>query len=1302
MADNSLFRFPRLKGSQNWEFWALRMEAFVIDKGYDLALYPVVPYDKETGTTQDYEVYLKDRGTKSQRAAALIRLAVEDGPLIQIKGLKDAISIWDRLQQLYEPKGFSSEFLLCKELFATTLSGCSNSIETYLTRIKRLSDELASRDLAIPTKVIVAYALNNLTRDYEQCVAIITQSLRTSDKEIELNAIFSYLIDEARRLRSLEPQEMAMSTNQKDTQKPKCAHCKRIGHNQEKCWEKYPNLKPKKAKNGQNKAKNGQNGAINSTTKPTENTQTTLFTQDEGQLVENEEYALSTIDLHNSDVWVLDSGATRHICAYKSLFSDLRPYKTVLNWGKATNIPVNWVGTVKIKFGSTGRTAKIENCLYVPEMGLNLLSLGLLRQKGVFINIGLKSVSLSIGKDEIAKGYYKRNLIIISTAPQNEYASIATTINTWHERMGHMGATALKLLPEKATGCDLNPKEVKNTSECEICIQAKATRKVSRVEMPRASTILEKVHSDICGPIAPESLSKKRYFVSFIDDKTRWATTKLLSSRDKLFTEFNSYIKEEETQLDAKLKRLHSDNAPEYKSDEFKALFNEKGAIATYSAPYTPEQNGVSERFNRTIMNKVRAMLILSGAPKSLWGEAVQTATYIYNRTPNSSLQGYISPYEARTGQKPDISNIRTFGSIAYKKEPKEFLKKLDPRASPYILIGYGQNQYRLIKPGSKKTSMARDVDILERVFIKDLPKRLEAKLAKINAQTEAIWKEPLLFPENDPIQQNNIEDNWLKSFYNELEENARIDEEFALLATDPTYKEAMASAEAQKWKEACLIEYNTLKSKNTWTLVPRTRDLKVIDGKWVLKIKDPYRVPLYKARWVARGFQQQYGVDFFETFANTVNTTAWRLILAIAGYLDWEIKQWDVKSAFPNANLKEKVYIEQPMGFIDPEKPDWVYQLNRALYGLKQSGREWELHLKGLLEARGLYPLKTDQSIYLNKTGDLILMAYVDDLIVLSPKNDKIKSLYNQLAQSIELKDLGNIDEFLGIKIQRNREKRTISLDQRHYIDKILIKFGHQSRDKKAQKTRSPIPIGAKIEPLDETQDPEVTRKYQQQIGALMYLTTKTRPDLAFSIGYLARYMSNPGPAHFKLLDKVWEYLANTPSLGLWNHSNSNSIECYVDADWGGDIGTRRSTTGYIFLFRGTPISWNSKLQRTVALSSCEAEYMAIKEAIKEQQYIKAILSELAPIFTAKTAIECLDIYTDSNSAIELAKNPIYHARTKHIDIQYHYIRECIQKGVSKLIWVPTKGQLADGLTKAISNDKWTQFITGIGLKDL
>lgn len=260
------------------------MEAYIIDKGYEVALYPAAPFNEEVGTKAEYDKYLKDREAKSIKAAALIKLALEDGPLIQVKGLKEAIQIWDRLKELYEPKGFSSEFLICKELFSTTLSRCGGSIEAYLTKIKRLSDELAVRKLSIPNKVIIAYALNNLTSEYEHTVAILTQNLRSSTEQVELSAIFSYLIDEARRLKSLQPQEMAMSASIQNNahNKLKCGFCKKKGHSIDKYWKKHPNLKPKKAQDGSQAPKS---------------TETTLISQDkeEGQLAEDQEYALSTI-----------------------------------------------------------------------------------------------------------------------------------------------------------------------------------------------------------------------------------------------------------------------------------------------------------------------------------------------------------------------------------------------------------------------------------------------------------------------------------------------------------------------------------------------------------------------------------------------------------------------------------------------------------------------------------------------------------------------------------------------------------------------------------------------------------------------------------------------------------------------------------------------------------------------------------------------------------------------------------------------------------------------------------------------
>jgi Pol polyprotein, beta-barrel domain/gag-polypeptide of LTR copia-type len=539
------------------------MEAYLTEKGYAIAMIePNFPEDTDLATI---EAYRREQEDKSPKAAAIIRLFLEDGPLIQVKGITKAIEIWDRLKALYEPKGFSSEFLLCRELFDTTLVRTGNSIEAYLTRIKRLTDELAARGLTIPNKVIAAYALNNLTPDYENTVAIISQSFRTSTTDIDIIQLFSQLIDEARRLKAKEPQEMAMAS--KDT-RPYCSHCNKSGHSIENCWKKHPNLRPKRNK-AKEKPKN--NSKDESKEDKTKSSETTLITEDK-----DSEWALSLSEKTSKDTWLLDSGTTKHVCAYKDLFVDLRPYKTTLKWGSASTIEVNWLGKVRVRFTSTGQTAILDDCLYVPEIGLNLLSLGQIASKGISINIGPNYCELSKGS-LIAKGLYRNNLTLFETETENaEFASIAniaqTNDNIWHFRMGHIGNNALNALPTRTIGVE-GP--IEGVKECETCIQAKATANISRTPMSKASEILEKVHSDICGPISPGTFRKKRYFVSFIDDKTRYAEIRLLNTRDEVFNEFNDWLIEEKKQLGDKLKRLHSDNAKEYKTEEFKSLFKE-------------------------------------------------------------------------------------------------------------------------------------------------------------------------------------------------------------------------------------------------------------------------------------------------------------------------------------------------------------------------------------------------------------------------------------------------------------------------------------------------------------------------------------------------------------------------------------------------------------------------------------------------------------------------------------------------------------------------------------------------------
>ena len=410
--ETSGIKIPKLKGSSNYDIWAIRSKAFLIEKGY----YDVLTANKETRTTSKYY-------QDSIKATALIRLTLEDSPLVQTQFIDDANDLWIQLRALYEPKGFNSEFLICRELFNTTLAKSSNSIEAYLTKIRRYTDQLAAKGLLIPPKVIAAYTLSNLTPEYESTVAIISQTLRSSDAQLDLIQLFGNLVDESRRLKYRDADaEMAMPlTNSRVKGKPRCTYCNKIGHLEEKCWEKHPKLKKGStvqsngSKTGRGNGRgSGQGnkrstGPSNGPTPPRDEEELALHSsstvrstgqtliegnsslitrstgqalieenrpleaRSTGQEISTKAVALSTRD---SSYWYLDSGATRHFCAARSLFSRLEACNITLKWGTAGSVQVKEFGTIRLKFQSTGRVATIKDCLYLPQIGLNLLSLG--------------------------------------------------------------------------------------------------------------------------------------------------------------------------------------------------------------------------------------------------------------------------------------------------------------------------------------------------------------------------------------------------------------------------------------------------------------------------------------------------------------------------------------------------------------------------------------------------------------------------------------------------------------------------------------------------------------------------------------------------------------------------------------------------------------------------------------------------------------------------------------------------------------------------------------------------------------
>jgi hypothetical protein len=473
---------------------------------------------------------------------------------------------------------------------------------------------------------------------------------------------------------------------------------------------------------------------------------------------------------------------------------------------------------------------------------------------------------------------------------------------------------------------------------------------------------------------------------------------------------------------------------------------------------------------------------------------------------------------------------------------------------------------------------------------------------------------------------------------------------------------DAIKGPDGVKWIEAMQSELNSLIRNNTWDLVPRPGDRRIISNKWVLTKKyDANGVLLrFKARLVARGFTRVPGLDFTDTFAPTLKSTPRRLLFALTAGLNLELHHLDIETAFLHGDLDEDIYMEQPPYFVDPQFPQYVCKLKKSLYGLKQSPRMWHLKLHTYLTSIGFVRLQAEPNLYIRKEDSVftIIGVYVDDIPIASNSSIHMKKAINQLKEKFPVKDLGSLEYFLGIKVTRNRVDGTLTLSQRKLLHAILLKY--EMADCKPIHT--PMIVACKLSMNDCPSTPTeeefmATLPYRQILGSIRYLVSCTRPDLSYCAGFLSRFMHNPGIAHWQPLKRVLRYLQYTKDTGITYHNfqlqNSSHRNGYLqaplcgwsDSDWGGDIDTSRSTSGMVFLFAGGAISWRSKRQDSVALSSTEAEYIAAALTSKEGLWIKTICEEL-DIFKLSE----VKIYCDNQSCIKLAENPKITDQNKHI----------------------------------------------------
>ncbi|GJR29105.1 zinc finger, CCHC-type containing protein [Tanacetum coccineum] len=499
----------------------------------------------------------------------------------------------------------------------------------------------------------------------------------------------------------------------------------------------------------------------------------------------------------------------------------------------------------------------------------------------------------------------------------------------------------------------------------------------------------------------------------------------------------------------------------------------------------------------------------------------------------------------------------------------------------------------------------------------------------------------------------------------------------------DPrTYNEAMQSRDAAFWKEAIDDEIGSIMENNTWVLSDLPPGCKSLGCKWIFKrkMKVDGTIDKFKARLVIQGFRQKEGIDYFDTYAPVARITTIRLLLALAAIHNLVIHQMDVKTAFLNGDLDEELYMKQPEGFVMPGNEHKVCKLVKSLYGLKQAPKQWHQKFDEVVLSSGFYLNQSDKCVYSkfdNSGKGVIICLYVDDMLIFGTDQNQVDKTKKFLSSRFSMKDMGEADVILGIKIKR--ENKGIVITQSHYIEKILKKFNREDCS----------PVSTPMDPVEKlkpnTGKPVDQLEYSRAIGCLMYAMTSTRPDIAYAIGRLSRFTSNPSRQHWKAITRVFKYLRGTKDYGLSYVGYPSVLEGYSDASWINHVEDSSSTSGWVFLLGGGAISWASKKQTCITGSTMESEFVALAAAGKEAEWLRNLIHEI-PIWPKPIAP--ISIRCDSAPTMAKAYSQIYNGKSRHLGVRHSMIRELIMNGVISIEFVRSQKNLADHLTKGLARD--------------
>ena len=471
--------------------------------------------------------------------------------------------------------------------------------------------------------------------------------------------------------------------------------------------------------------------------------------------------------------------------------------------------------------------------------------------------------------------------------------------------------------------------------------------------------------------------------------------------------------------------------------------------------------------------------------------------------------------------------------------------------------------------------------------------------------------------------------------------------------------------------------EINSPHKHGVWALTELPEGRKVIVRKWVFKVKHNAdgSVEKHKARLVAQGFSQKYGVDYNETFSPVVQFESLRTVIALAVKKGLKMHQLDVNTAFLHGELEEEVYMRQPEGFVVEGQEHLVCKLNKSLYGL---------------QSMGFVQTPSDPCIYVAEGDDPFMIAvHVDDLILAGTTDAKIAQVKQSIAERFDVKDMGVLNYFLGMQVIQKSGK--VWIGQPTYAEKVLSKFGMDN----ARPVDTPVDPKSKLIKAADESELHNQPEYQSAVGSLLYLSSATRPDITFTVNNVAKCSEKPTKEHWSAVKRIFRYLKGTVNYGL-QYSRVAREECvgFRNADWAGNTKDRKSVSGYLFQLNGCSVSWRSKKQPHGALSTAEAEYIALSAAVQEALWMKQLLIDLNVNIESS-----MTIYEDNKAAISMSKNPQFHGRAKHVDIKRHFLRDHVYKGSVNIFYCPTGNMLADLFTTGLSKGQFRKLLELTGV---